>query len=264
MPLTGAALFWARVRFAWVAIGYVFFTLLVVPFYYILGYPFPRFFYRYVQAWTHILADLCGARIYVKGLSRPDWDLPSVIVMNHLSYLDFAVAMQVVPVHLHIIATRGLGFVPFIGGAMRLMQFIFIDRKSPAKAYASMEKASEKIAMGRHVLSYPEGGISKTGEMGSFKRGLFHLAVRAQVPVVPFVIRGSHLVMDNWKKTVVPGDVEVEFLAPEPTAGLDESDLPALIERVRTRMAAAYGDGTLRGEGFEMAESPWSKRGRRL
>ncbi len=259
MPLSGAALVWARARFILVFFVYAFFTLLMTPFYYVLGYPFPRFFYRYVQSWTHIFSDLAGARTYVTGLSRPDWDRPCVIVMNHLSYLDFAIAMQVVPVHLHIIATRGLGFVPFIGGAMRLMRFIFVDRKSTARAYESLEHAAAKIASGRHVLSYPEGGISRTGAMGPFKRGLFHLAVRAQVPVVPFVIRGSGFVMDNWRKTVVPGRVEVEFLDPEPTTGLTDDDLPALIERVRARMLAAYGDGSPLGVGFEMAESPWTR-----
>lgn len=259
MSPTPAAPMWARVRFVLVFVAYAFFTLLMTPFYYVLGYPFPRFFYPYVQSWTHIFTDLCGARTFVTGLSRPNWDRPSVIVMNHLSYLDFAVAMQVVPVHLHIIATRGIGFIPFIGGAMRLMRFIFIDRKSTARAYESLERAAAKIASGRHVLSYPEGGISRTGEMGPFKRGLFHLAVRAQVPIVPFVIRGSHLVMDNWRKISVPGRVEVEFLDPEPTIGLTEDDLPALIDRVRARMLAAYGDGKPRGVGFEMAESPWSR-----
>lgn len=258
-PPKGWAMAWARVRFVLVFAAFAFFTLVVVPFYYVLGHTFTRYLYPYVQAWTFIFTDLAGCRTFVKGLSRPDWDAPGVIVMNHLSYLDFAVAMQVAPVRLHIIAMKGLAYVPFIGGAMRMMRFVFVDRKSPERAYVSIEKAAEKVAAGRHVLSYPEGGISKTGAMGPFKKGLFVLAVRAQVPVIPLVIRGSDRVMDNWRKWNRPGRVEAEFLAPEPTTGLTEDDIPALIERVRGRMLAAYNDGALTGEGAELAVSAWGR-----
>jgi len=251
---------WPRLRYSLVFVGSFFVTLAILPLYYIFGWVlFPRFIYRYAQCWTIALTQLTGARVYVKGLSRPPWDEPFVMVGNHLSYLDFAMAMQISPVPIHFIATKGLRYIPAIGGGMRLMRMIFIDRSSPEKAYRSLQEAADKIAQGRHVLSYPEGGISRDGAMGPFKKGLFRLAVTAKVPVVPMVVRGTHEVLDCIGKRSRPGRVEMEYLDPVSTEGYSEENIEELVRKVRERMLEAYGDGSLSGTGQEIFKSPWGR-----
>ncbi|MCZ7582218.1 MAG: hypothetical protein M5R36_02170 [Deltaproteobacteria bacterium] len=83
------------------------------------------------------------------------------------------------------------------------------------------------------------------------------MAVKAGVPVVPIVIRGSHHVLDNIRKYCRPGRIEVELLDPISTEGYSEENLDELVENVRNIMLDAYGDGSPRGTGVEIFMSPY-------
>ncbi|MCZ7582219.1 MAG: 1-acyl-sn-glycerol-3-phosphate acyltransferase [Deltaproteobacteria bacterium] len=146
----------------------------MVPLYYLFGaLLFPRYFYRYVQSWAVVFTSVFGGRLYTSGLERPPWDRPFVMVGNHLSFLDFAIAMQISPIHLHFIATKGLSLVPFVGGAMRLMQFVFIDRGSAERAYASIDEAARKIAEGAPCCPIRKAVFRVMVRWGRLRKGCF-------------------------------------------------------------------------------------------
>jgi 1-acyl-sn-glycerol-3-phosphate acyltransferase len=74
--------------------------------------------------------------------------------------------------------------------------------------------------------------------LGDFKKGGFHLAMKAGVPIVPVAIRGSRRLMPRGSLLLRQGQVEVFLGTPIPTEGLTDADRPALIERVRADVAA--------------------------
>jgi 1-acyl-sn-glycerol-3-phosphate acyltransferase len=60
------------------------------------------------------------------------------------------------------------------------------------------------------------------------------LAIRAGLPIVPVICRGTRRLMPRGSQlTVVPGPVEIVVEEPIPTTGLGYDDREALAERVR-------------------------------
>ncbi|MBZ0272529.1 1-acyl-sn-glycerol-3-phosphate acyltransferase [bacterium] len=246
----------ARGRYAAVLLGYAVVTIPYAMMYFSFGFISRGLAYRLMQSWSHLLIALAGARLHVEGRFRPRWDRPCVVVGNHLSYLDFAVAFATVPIQVFFIATRGIRRIPIVGAAMARAGMMFIDRKSRHAAIATMRQAIDRIDAGAAVLSYPEGGISRDGTLGAFKSGLFRLAIEAGADVVPLVLRQTHTALDPINKTCAPGRIEAEFLDSVPTDGLVPAQAGELAAIVRERIAAAYGDGALRGVGRPLYVMP--------
>jgi len=92
-------------------------------------------------------------------------------------------------------------------------RFIFIDRKNGVAARRSIEVAGQRIHDGDSVLLFPEGTRTRDGTLGSFKKGGFHLAVKAGVPIVPVALLGTRrahaagsLLLRSGTMTVIIGE----------------------------------------------------------
>jgi 1-acyl-sn-glycerol-3-phosphate acyltransferase len=80
-----------------------------------------------------------------------------------------------------------------------------------------MAPAVERLHAGTSIAIAPEGTRSPTPIVGPFKKGAFHLAMQAGVPVVPVVIRNAGELM--WRNSfwLRPGRIDVRVLPPIPT-----------------------------------------------
>ena len=77
---------------------------------------------------------------------------------------------------------------------MALSGTVFIDRSNSTSAHAAFDKAATEMRKERQsVFIFPEGTRSYAAgpEMGAFKKGAFHLAVKAGVDIVP-VVAGNY------------------------------------------------------------------------
>ena len=72
-----------------------------------------------------------------------------------------------------------------------------------------------------------------------FKKGAFHLAIQAQVPLIAFVVAPFSKVAHWESKTLNKAQIPIEVLPPFSTAGLTEKDVEALMNQVRTQMEEA-------------------------
>ena len=70
----------------------------------------------------------------------------------------------------------------------------------------------------------------------AFKKGAFHLAIKAQVPVVAVVTANYIGVLDVKRRIFRPGVIPVGVLEPVETKGMGPEDVDALVEEVRGRM----------------------------
>lgn len=88
------------------------------------------------------------------------------------------------------------------------------------------------------VFIFPEGtrSYAEKPELLPFKKGAFHLAVQAQVPIVPIVCANYSHVLNVKKKRFSPGVVDVSVLPPIPTKGLTAADVDALVKKTRDAM----------------------------
>lgn len=122
---------------------------------------------------------------------------PAVFIGNHQTELDVLMLGSMFPKHCSITAKRSLKNVPFLGWFMTLSGSIFIDRKNSRDAREAMQGAADEIKKKRQsVYMFPEGtrSYSKDAMLLPFKKGCFHLALQAEVPIVPVVVANySHI-----------------------------------------------------------------------
>lgn len=126
---------------------------------------------------------------------------PVIFFANHTSLLDPPLLISTLPDHPVFIAKKELARVPVLGQAIHLAGFILIDRDHQRKAYTSLQDAALRIRAGQSVAIFPEGTRSSDGLLQPFKRGSFHLAMEAGVPLVPLAIRGGHAILPkgSWR-----------------------------------------------------------------
>src|SRR5258707_406745 len=118
-----------------------------------------------------------------------------------------------------------------------------------AQARKALEPAVQRLRDDISLVIAPEGTRSATPALGSFKKGAFHLALQAGVPIVPIVIRNSGELMWRGATTIHAGTVQVAVLPPVATVGWDAAGLDEHIHRVRGQYLATLANWPAHGTG---------------
>lgn len=192
------------------------------------------------RQWVRWIFWTCGITVEADGFENVDPRKPCVFMSNHQSVVDIGALVLTLPLPWRFVAKRELAWIPFFGWAMWLGGHIIIDRGNREKAIASLRRAAQRIRGGMSVIIFPEGTRSETGEMRAFKSGGFHLALEAQVPIVPVTVSGSRHLTPKRSLRVESGRVLVRYGKPLETRGLGLGDREALKQRVREAIAAGY------------------------
>ncbi|KAL8708875.1 MAG: hypothetical protein Q9220_006331 [cf. Caloplaca sp. 1 TL-2023] len=167
---------------------------------------------------------------------------PCVIVGNHQSELDVLLLARIWPPWCSVTAKSSLARMPFLGWFMALSGTVFIDRANNASARQAFAGAARQMLEFRQsVFIFPEGtrSYARGPELGGFKKGAFHLAVQAQVDVVPVVCANYWGVLASGERRFRGGDIPVRVLEPVSTKGLGVEDVEGLMGRVREKMLEA-------------------------
>jgi putative phosphoserine phosphatase / 1-acylglycerol-3-phosphate O-acyltransferase len=114
---------------------------------------------------------------------------------------------------------------------------VYIDRSNSKQARAALEPAVERLHGGTSIAIAPEGTRSPTPTLGRFKKGAFHLAMQAGVPLVPIVIRNAGDVMWRGSFVIRPGTIDVHVLEPIETEEWEVAELDERVEGVRALFA---------------------------
>ncbi len=159
---------------------------------------------------------------------------PAVVLINHQNdLLDLLVGAALMRERTTAVAKQEARSVPLVGQLMSWARVAFIDREDGTQARESMREALDRLAEGISVVVAPEGTRSYSPTLGPFKKGAFHLAAAAGVPIVPVVIRNSGQLMPRTSKIARPGTVQVVVHPPIPTTGWTKADIDAAVEDVR-------------------------------
>ncbi|CAH1786600.1 unnamed protein product [Owenia fusiformis] len=181
-----------------------------------------------------------GWEIIKRDVEKMNKHSPCIIVCNHQSSLDLITLMEVYPKRCSTLAKKELIWAGPFGLGSWLSGLIFIDRLNPEKARDTMTKTVRKITNENiKLLIFPEG-TRHAGEMLPFKKGGFHLAVQAQIPIVPLVISSYELFCSKKPKRFDDGKVIVQALDPIPTVGMTAENVTELAETTRDKMAKVF------------------------
>ena len=133
----------------------------------------------------------------IRGESNIPRTGPAIMAINHVSYLDFALAgTAALPAKrfVRFMAKREIFDHPVTGPLMRGMRHISVDRKNGAPSFV---EALKYLQRGEIVGIFPEATISRSFELKDMKSGVTRLAIDSSAPVLPTVIWGSQRI---WTK----------------------------------------------------------------
>lgn len=181
--------------------------------------------------------SILGVRTHVEGREHLEGVSPRIVVANHQYNDDIFLLGDLVPRRGVIVGKAGLRWIPLFGQMFWLGGNVLIDRSRGQAAKAAIAATAEAMERGRKsVWVFPEGTRSQGRGLLPFKRGAFVAAVAAQVPIV-MICTGTYR---SGSQRQAP--VFIRVLAPIPTTGLSEADVPALIADCHGAMRTAIDE----------------------
>lgn len=187
---------------------------------------------------------LGGVRVsIVAGREHLEEHRPCVFVFNHQSKLDVPVLIHLLRHDFTGVAKKEVRTVPVMGQIFDMAGMVFIDRGDSAKARQQLEPAVRKLREeGVSLVLAPEGTRSPTPRLGPFKKGAFHIAMQAEVPIVPIVLRNTGELMWRGAQLIAPGTVEVQVLPPVDTSSWTPQTVDDHVAEVRQQFLTTLAE----------------------
>ncbi|EXJ67847.1 uncharacterized protein A1O5_09193 [Cladophialophora psammophila CBS 110553] len=166
-------------------------------------------------------------------------NLTAFCVSRGVSELDIFIYSGIIPKYCTLVAKSDLKAVPIIGWFLSATETLFVDFKNSKLTIDAFKKVAIELRRRRHgVFIFPEGERSffLKPNLLPFKKGAFHLAVQAQVPIVPIVVNNYADIAEKRSKTLRPGKILVKVMEPIDTRDYTAADVEGLTTRTREKM----------------------------
>ncbi len=189
-----------------------------------------------------IATALTGVELNVSGEENLWVNRPCIFVFNHQSKADVMIMAKLVRKDVGGIAKKEVKDTPVIGKVMEMAGTIFVDRADGRNAIKAMEPLIDAINVdGKSICIAPEGTRTLSPKIGPFKKGAFHLAMQAGVPMVPIVIHNAGDVAPKNEFVMRPATVKVDILPPVDTSKWKKTTLNEHVAEVRGMFLNALG-----------------------
>lgn len=200
-----------------------------------------------MPAWINSNMRLAGVKMKVSGRQHLWSRRPAVFIFNHRNFYDGMIAAALVKTDYAAIARKDMGDNPIGKLIQKIMPTILIDRGSGSARKAAQALQPIVDAMqneGYSVMLAPEGTRTRgqLNSVGPFKRGAFHMAMAAGVPVVPIVIRNALDIAAHGQGAMRPGTVDVCVLPPISMEDWTRRNMVSKVEEVRQMYIDTLGD----------------------
>ena len=166
---------------------------------------------------------------------------PAVFLFNHQSAIDVLIIAKLLRKDFTAIAKQEIARNPLVGPVFRVADTVFVDRKNQEKAIDALKPVVKTLQDGLSVAIAPEGTRSNTDQLGAFKKGPFHIAMQAQVPIVPIVIHNASDVLPKGGFFIRPSVVHVDVLPPVSTADWTANSVDDHVSEVRNSFLKILG-----------------------
>lgn len=194
--------------------------------------------YTVARAFYYLCKAVLGIDIIIKNAERLQ-QKPAVVISNHQAAIDVLVLGKLFQPGYTVTAKRALKFVPFLGWFMLALSTFFLDRARGEKARKVLDNALLKLKQHKRLIfMFPEGTRSATRklEMLPFKKGAFHLAQKAQIPVIPVVVSNYSTIFSSRNKVFNRGKIVLEVLEARSTEGLTSEQVSDFANKIREDM----------------------------
>lgn len=147
-----------------------------------------------------IVLRLMRVKVYVHGKEKLPSDQKLLFVCNHRSNFDPIITWYIFRDHKLAFISKKENFkLPIFGRIIRKCCFMAIDRESPKKAIATINRASKLLESQEVSIGvYPEGKRSKDGVLSEFHSGVFRIAQKAHASIAVLSISGTEKIHINY------------------------------------------------------------------
>jgi len=207
-----------------------------------------------MSLFADVASALVGLNLKVKG-ERYLWEQrPAVFIFNHQSKADVIITAKLLRRDIAGVGKKEIGNYPVLGKIMELSGTVLIDRQNTASAIAAMEPLVNIMKVeGKSVLIAPEGTRTVSPKLGAFKKGAFHLAMQAGVPIVPIVIHNALDMAPKGEFVYRKATVEVDVLPPIDTSGWQKENVSQYVREVRDLYLEVLGQSDPKSAATEAA-----------
>lgn len=153
---------------------------------------------RFAQGQFFFEASITTARFFLplQGFEHVPKDMRrTIIVVNHQSTLDVAALSVLRSLDFYVIFKSSLLWVPGMGSAMWLANYLPVNRTDRDSKKALLRRATDGLRSGDNQLWFPEGTRAQSTMMGEFKPGAFLVAQDAGADILPVTISGARRLM---------------------------------------------------------------------
>jgi len=161
-----------------------------------------------------------GIDVQVEGEEHLWSHRPAVFVFNHQSAVEPLLLCKLLRRDFVGIAKAELRS-SVLRPAFDYAGAVYIERFDKEKAVATLRPVVDTLKSGTSVIIAPEGTRSPTPYPGPFKKGAFHIARQAGVPIVPIVFHNSLDALPRRGRVVHPSTVRVTVLPPVEPESMD-------------------------------------------
>ena len=204
----------------------------------------PEFLMRFI---TWVLVNALY-RIRVDGMRNLPEEGPALLVCNHVSFMDPLILMANLRRPARFVMYYKIFNVPLLHFVFKTARAIPIagQKEDPTVLQRAFDDVDAALAEGELVCIFPEGGLTKDGNLAPFRPGVEKILARRPVPVVPMALRG--LWGSVWsrrdsmlRRARLPrrfrARVELVVDAPRPAEGANAAVLEARVQALRGDLA---------------------------
>jgi 1-acyl-sn-glycerol-3-phosphate acyltransferase len=151
----------------------------------------PEYLLRFV-AWV---ASRCVYRFKVRGDEHIPVQGAAILACNHVSFVDAVLLMAASPRPIYFVMDHRIFRLPVLGALFRLAKAIPVapQKEDPVVYEAAFKRAAQVLRDGDLLAIFPEGGITRDGQLQPFKAGIMKILERAradgvEAPVIPMAL----------------------------------------------------------------------------
>ncbi|MEH6715863.1 HAD-IB family hydrolase [Parasphingorhabdus flavimaris] len=185
---------------------------------------------------------LTGCELEVTGEENLWTSRPCIFVFNHQSKADVMILAKLIRKDMGGVAKKEVRDTPVIGKLMELAGTVFVDRANAGSAIKAMAPLIDAVKIdGKSIVIAPEGTRTLSPKLGPFKKGAFHMAIQAGVPMVPIVIHNAGDVAPKNEFLMRPAKVRVDILPAVDTSQWSTRTMTKHVAEVRGMFLEALG-----------------------
>jgi 1-acyl-sn-glycerol-3-phosphate acyltransferase len=181
---------------------------------------------------------LAGARLEVRRARGFDPARTSLFICNHVNLFDPFVIYSAIPQFLRGFELESHFKIPVYGWMMDRFGNIPVP-DAPSREGLEIMREGAKIALdsGISLIAFAEGSRTRDGHVQEFKKGIFGLAQKFGIPIVPVSVVGSYQFFQTGNWMLFPRKITVYLHDTIETKGIGRGEVDGLRQRVQEIVA---------------------------